>query len=188
MVGLPGDDEARLIETGRCVADLSPAFVRIYPTLVLAGSVLARWYREDRYRPLCLDEAIALSAKLYLLFRRRMVPVVRTGLQLSEDLAAGQSVLAGPYHPAFGHLVQSACYLEAVRRALRRWPVLRDTIELRVQPGSISRMRGHGNENCTALQKEFGFSCVRVLEDCSLKDDLILLPKGRVIRVYEPLI
>ncbi|MCK7505801.1 MAG: hypothetical protein MZV70_18105 [Desulfobacterales bacterium] len=55
MVGLPGDDEAGLLETGRRIADLDPAFVRIYPTLVLAGSLLAEWFRAGRYRPLSLD-------------------------------------------------------------------------------------------------------------------------------------
>jgi histone acetyltransferase (RNA polymerase elongator complex component) len=186
MVGLPGDDEARLLETGRRIVGLSPAFVRIYPTLVLLGSALARWFREDRYRPLSLDEAVDRSMKLYLFFRQRSVPVVRTGLQPSADLAAGRGVVAGPYHPAFGHLVQSACYLAAVQAALRRWSVSSDTIELRVQRSSISRMRGQGNANCTALQKEFGFSVVRVVPDSSLKDDLIVLPEGRVLRVYEP--
>lgn len=186
MVGLPGDDEARLLGTGQRILGLRPAFVRIYPTLVLLGSPLARWFREDRYRPLSLDEAVDLSMKLYLFFRQGSVPVVRTGLQPSAELAVGRGVVAGPHHPAFGHLVQSACYLAAVRRALRRWPVLSDSIELRVPRSSISRMRGLGNANCAALQKEFGFSRVRVVADACLTDDCVVLPEDRMIGVYAP--
>ncbi len=186
MVGLPGDDEVRLLETGRRVADLDPAFVRIYPTLVLDGSPLAMWFRAERYRPLTLDKAVDLSMKVYRFFRQRGIPVIRTGLQASEDLAAGRGVVAGPFHPAFGHLVQSACYLAAVREALRRRPVLRDMIELRVHPKGISRLRGQGNANCAALKSEFGFSEVRVVADSGLEDDLVALPGGRIIRIYKP--
>jgi histone acetyltransferase (RNA polymerase elongator complex component) len=187
MVGLPGDDEVRLLETGRRIADLNPAFVRIYPTLVLDRSPLATWFHAGRYRPLGLDEAVELSMKVYRFFRQRGISVIRTGLQASEDLAAGRGVVAGPFHPAFGHLVQSACYLAAVREALQRRPVLNDTIELHVHPTGIARLRGHGNTNCAALKREFGFSRVRVVTDAGLECDLIALPEGRIIKVYEPI-
>lgn len=187
MVGLPGDDEVRLLETGRRIADLNPSFVRIYPTLVLDGSPLAMWFRAGHYRPLCLDEAVDLSMKVYRFFRQREISVIRTGLQASEELTAGSGVVAGPFHPAFGHLVQGACYLAAVREALRRRPVLSDTMELHVHPKGIARLRGQGNANCAALKREFGFSRVRVVADSGLEGDLIVLPDGRLIKVYEPI-
>jgi histone acetyltransferase (RNA polymerase elongator complex component) len=186
MVGLPGDEEARLLETGRRIAELKPAFVRIYPTLVLAGSLLAEWYRAGRYRSLALSEAVDLTMKLYGLFRQRGIPVIRTGLQPSVELSAGTMVVAGPYHPAFGHLVQSACFLKAVRQALRRRPISRDTLELRVHPRNLSRARGQGNANCGALRQEFGFSRVRVTPDPNLDEEVIALPEGDLIGVYSP--
>lgn len=186
MVGLPGDDEVRLLETGRRIADLNPAFVRIYPTLVLDGSVLAMWFRTGRYRPLSLEEAVYLTMKVYRFFRQCGIPVIRTGLQASDDLADGRGVLAGPFHPAFGHLVQGACYLAAVREALCRQPVLGDTIELHVHPRAIACARGLGNANCAALKREFGYSEVRIVADPGLENDRIKLPDGRIMRVYEP--
>jgi histone acetyltransferase (RNA polymerase elongator complex component) len=187
MVGLPGDDEVRLLETGRRIADLNPAFVRIYPTLVLDGSPLAMWFRAGRYRPLGLDEAVELSMKVYRFFRQRGISVIRTGLQASEDLAAGRGVVAGPFHPAFGHLVQSMCYLAAVREALHRCPVLSDRIELHVNPKGLARLCGQHNSNCAELKREFGFSRVRVVADSGLEADFIGLPDGRIIKVYEPI-
>jgi histone acetyltransferase (RNA polymerase elongator complex component) len=187
MVGLPGDDEARMMETGRRIASLNPAFVRIYPTLVLEGSLLATWFREDRYRPLSLNEAVDLSMKLYRFFRQRGIPVIRTGLQPSEGLNLDSGMVAGPFHPAFGQLVQSACYLEAVRGALGRGDRLPDTIELRVHPSSSSHLRGQGNANLAALRREFGFLNVRVMPDSTLIDEVIALPEGKMIRVYEPI-
>jgi histone acetyltransferase (RNA polymerase elongator complex component) len=184
MVGLPGDEEKRLLETARRIADLSPAFVRIYPTLVLEGSLLAKWYLEDRYRPLPLDEAVDLCMKLYRFMRRNAIPVIRTGLQPTEDLVTGRGLLAGPYHPAFGDLVQSACFLAAVREALRRSPLLKDTIELRVHPRNISRAHGQRNANCAALRKEFGFSAVRVRPDLGLDEEMVALPEGSILNIY----
>ena len=47
MVGLPGDDDKGAMRTARQLAGLGPDFVRIYPTLVLAGSPLARLFRAS---------------------------------------------------------------------------------------------------------------------------------------------
>lgn len=185
MVGLPGDDERRLLETGRRIADLNPAFVRIYPTLVLDESPLAMWFHTGRYRPLSLDEAVDLSMKVYRLFRQRGISVIRTGLQASEDLGVARGVIAGPFHPAFGQLVQSACYLAALREELHRRPVLSDCIELHVHPKGIAHVRGQRNANCAALRREFGFSRVEVVADPGVQRDRIVLPDRRTIRVYE---
>jgi histone acetyltransferase (RNA polymerase elongator complex component) len=184
MVGLPGDDAARLMETGRRIADLKPDFVRIYPTLVLAGSVLERWCQAGRYRPLEVNTAVEQTMPLYRLFRQRGIPVVRTGLQPTEELSRGGAVVAGPFHPAFGHLVQSACFLDAVRNALCRESVLGRTLEIRVHPRSVSRMRGLKNANCEAIKREFGFSNVRVSPHSELQEDAIGLPDGSAVAVY----
>jgi len=184
MVGLPGDDEARLMETGRRIADLKPAFVRIYPTLVLAGSLLGAWYREGRYRPLSVDEAVRQTMPLYRLFRQRGIPVIRTGLQPTEEITSGGAVKAGPFHPAFGHLVQSACFADALRNALRCRVIPRPVLEIRVHPRSVARMRGLRKANCATLSQEFGFSEVNVRPDSELAEDAIGLPDGRVVSAY----
>jgi histone acetyltransferase (RNA polymerase elongator complex component) len=184
MVGLPGDKDASLLETGRRVAGLCPAFVRIYPTLVLEGSLLASWFREGRYRPLSLEEAVDLGMKLYGGLRQRRIPVIRTGLQPTADLAGSRGVLAGPFHPAFGELVQSACYLDAIRRELRVRPFSGAALGLQVHPANISRTRGQRNANCAALRGEFGFNAVRVIPDAGLDDEMVALPDGRVISVF----
>jgi hypothetical protein len=95
-------------------------------------------------------------------------------------------VVDGPYHPAFGQLVQSACFLEALRSALRHRPILKETLELRVHPRSISNARGQRNANCTALRREFGFAAVRVAPDPNLDEEVIALPEGNLIGVYSP--
>lgn len=184
MVGLPGDDEVRLMETGRRVADFKPAFVRIYPTLVLAGSLLETWYQEGRYRPLTVDEAVEQTVPLYRLFRQHGIPVIRTGLQPTEEITPGGAVKAGPFHPAFGHLVQSKCFADAIRNALQRMSIPRQTLEIRVHPHSVARMRGLRNANCGTFRREFGFEKVSVRPDSELAEDQMALPDGRVVSAY----
>ncbi|MBU2621319.1 MAG: radical SAM protein, partial [Proteobacteria bacterium] len=107
MIGLPGDDEIRSLYTAHRISELSPDFVRIYPTIVLAGSSLAVLYMKGKYVPLSLEEGVSITKKAYLIFREKNIKVIRMGLQATEDLREGTSILAGPYHPAFGHLVYS---------------------------------------------------------------------------------
>jgi histone acetyltransferase (RNA polymerase elongator complex component) len=185
MVGLPGEDPDISAETGRRIAALAPDFVRIYPTLVLAGSELERRFHEGRYQPLSLDQAVARTAGLYRFFRARRIPVIRTGLQATRDLAPGGAVVAGPHHPAFGQLVQSACFRQALLVALRQTPIAGRAVTMRVHPRSLARLRGHRNETIARLKAEFGWQCVEVKPHDSLPEDAILLPGGRLIRVYE---
>lgn len=153
MVGLPGDTPEKALATGKAIADLHPDFVRIYPTLVLGSSPLARRYRSGRYQPMPLQAAVTLVRQLYGRFMEKDIPVVRMGLQLSGDFDTRADVLAGPYHPAFGHLVLSEYFLE---RALCRIPpgsVYGEELVLRVHPDSIPKMRGDKNRNIEILEK-----------------------------------
>jgi len=184
MAGLPGDDENRLMETGRRIAELAPDFVRIYPTVVLAGSPLEKWYREGMYAPLALDAAVDLVRKLYGLFRAHSIPVIRMGLQATDDLLAGGAVLAGPWHPAFGHLVLCAAFLTAARRALKEGGGPGLELVLKVHPRSVSRMRGMHNASCNLLKRDFGLRRVDVAPDPALAEDEIAVQGGRVMKVW----
>jgi histone acetyltransferase (RNA polymerase elongator complex component) len=183
MAGLPGDDETRLMETGRRIAELAPDFIRIYPTVVLAGSPLEKWYREGMYQPLALDAAVDLVQRLYGLFRAQSIPVIRMGLQATDDLGASGAVLAGPWHPAFGHLVLCAVFLTAARRALSEGGCRGLELVLKVHPRSVSRMRGMRNASCKLLKQDFGFRRVDVAPDPALAEDEIAVQGGRIVKV-----
>ena len=165
MVGLPGDDPARTLASARRIVNLEPDFIRIYPTLVIEHSPLAGWYRQGRYCPSSLTDSVDLVKKLYQLFRQNKIAVIRMGLQPTADLDNGTTVLAGPYHPAFGHLVQSAVFFD---RAVELIQARRDGSQgsrliLRVHPRNISRMRGLNNQNIDALKSRFdldGLDCI----------------------------
>ena len=168
MVGLPGESEASSLITAQKIAALQPDFVRIYPTIVVKNSRLARWYQNGTYTPLSLEQAVNRVKTLYLFFNGHHIKVVRMGLQASADLELNQTILAGPYHPAFGHMVYSAVFFDAALKAISASKTLADTITIRVNPSSISKMRGLNNLNIKMLKNRYHFKAINILPDDSL--------------------
>lgn len=178
MAGLPGDDDAGAISTGRQIAALSPDFVRIYPTVVLEHSPLASWYRQGKYQPMSLSAGVSLVKRLYLMFREYDIPVIRMGLQTTADLENGAVLLAGPFHPAFGHIVIAQIYCERVAEVLKDIKGALESVTLCVHPKRISAMRGLKNENIHGLKNRFHIRHIEVTGDPSMPDHYIALMTG----------
>jgi histone acetyltransferase (RNA polymerase elongator complex component) len=160
MVGLPGDTRDQLLAGTRRLADLEPDVARIYPLMVLGGSRLAQWYQDGRYTPLDLDQSVEMVKEMVKIFEQARVKVIRMGLQASEMMEDKASVLAGPWHPAFGHLVLSALVYDQVCEDLE--PFQLDSpknqgchICLAVHPRFESRLRGDKNSNLEKLARAY---------------------------------
>jgi histone acetyltransferase (RNA polymerase elongator complex component) len=175
MVGLPGDDDAGAISTGRQIAALCPDFVRIYPAVVLEHSPLADWYRKGRYTPLSLSAGVSLVKRLYLMFQESHIPVIRMGLQATADLENGSILLAGPFHPAFGHLVIAESYRDRAIELLEGSGIALEAVTFRVNPKRISTMRGLKNENIHYLKNRFDIRRIDVSGDPLMPDHQISL-------------
>jgi histone acetyltransferase (RNA polymerase elongator complex component) len=171
MVGLPGEDEAGSLFTSRRIGELEPDVVRIYPTIVLKNSLLAKWYENGSYRPWSLERSVAHVKTLYLFFKKKNIPVIRMGLQAAEDLDNGTAVLAGPYHPAFGHMVHSKIFLDMAGTMLKDMKRGHDTVIIKVHPHSISKMRGMKNSNVETLKRKFQIRSLKIIPDPSLDED-----------------
>lgn len=184
MIGLPGETSEELMESAHRIAALIPNFVRIYPTLVLEGSKLAHLHRSGKYLPLSLSQAVTYAKDLFLLFQKQRIPVIRMGLQASEDLDQGGAVLAGPYHPAFGHLVFSSIYLDAMRRLLSRKPLHVSQVTIFANAKEISRARGLKNQNLTILNKDFNLSELKVLPDSDLPAGTLSMENVEIESVF----
>ena len=171
MVGLPGDDENKSMDTAHKIAVLSPDLVRIYPTIVLANSRLAKWYQNKTYTPWDLERCVTFVKKLYLFFKNKNILVIRMGLQASEDLERGATILAGPYHPAFGHMVHSEIFLDMATATLKAERECHKTITIKVHPRSISKMRGLKNENVETLKSKFHIKSLEIIPDPTIAED-----------------
>jgi len=102
MIGLYGSAPENDVATARKIIAMNPDTVRIHPAIAVEGTDLARLYREGLYTPQSLDDAVNLCAKLLGMFHNAGIGVIRVGLHDTPTL--GQSVVAGPYHPAFREL------------------------------------------------------------------------------------
>lgn len=124
MVGLPGDSEEKALRSVLDLLPYRPDMARIYPVLVLAQTELAAMYERKEYAPLSLENAVRICGRMFALFWRASVPVIRMGLQPTAEISFGSaSLLAGPFHPSFGYLVKSDLKREQIAMALREHPV-----------------------------------------------------------------
>ncbi|MDL2321645.1 radical SAM protein [Desulfosarcina sp. OttesenSCG-928-B08] len=173
MVGLPGDDAAGAMETARQLVLLKPDFVRIYPTLVLADSPLASLFSAGRYLPMALDACVTLVKNLFLFFQAHHIPVIRMGLQASDGLSDGRNVLAGPWHPAFGHLVHSEIALDAIESMLKNEMPVSGPLSITVHPTRVSRVQGLNRRNLAILKDRYQVDEIVIHQDESLSPDQI---------------
>ena len=97
------------------------------------------------------------------------------GLQATADLENGSILLAGPFHPAFGHLVIAEIYRDRVIELLKTSGRALEAITLRVNPKRISAMRGLKNENIHYLKNRFHIRHIDVTGDPLMPDHHIAL-------------
>lgn len=106
MLGLPGDNAVKSYETARKVLLMKPDMIRIYPTLVIRNTALENMMTNGTYLPMTIQEAVSVSSRILMAFTLAEIPVIRIGLQPTENIQFGKDVVAGPFHPAFRQLVQ----------------------------------------------------------------------------------
>lgn len=169
MAGLPGDSRQRFLFTVSETCILKPDLVRIYPTVVLGGTVLAKWYHGGSYRPLDLETALEWCADAYERFSRAGIPVARMGLHPDPQLRRPGIVIAGPLHPAFGYLVRVRWWRKKVDAFMKRQQKIGTGLKLEVPRRQISEMIGPGRQNIDYLKKRWRLLRVEVRADSELR-------------------
>lgn len=151
MVGLPestGNDE---IKTAKDLISLKPKIVRIYPVLVIKGTELEREYLSGEYNPLSVEQAVQTSKDLLKLFNKKHIKVIRIGLQNTSEIKGpdeeNSQVVAGPYHPAFRQLVESALWYDLISEKLKRVNMKIKNVQIDVNPSDINNIVGHKSCN-----------------------------------------
>lgn len=166
MLGLPGDTREGALQTAREVIGLQPAMVRIYPTLVIRDTALETLYTTGKYQPLELEDAVTLTAELMDLYEDANIPVIRVGLQPTEQMES--EIIAGPYHPAFRQLANSIRAYKEIERLLKLGGGKSDKMEVQiqeeskiaiVQSGTFSPSDIIGQKGCNRerLEKSYGY-------------------------------
>jgi hypothetical protein len=153
--GLPGSMPGEALRSAKRALEIAPDFVRVYPVLVLAGSRLEHLYESRRYRPLTLEEGVALCRDLLTLFEDAGIPVVRMGFQPAIDLDGGARVLAGPWHPALRAIVDASLWYDRMSKLIADNFRFQKELTLTANPRDESRVRGVQGSNLKRLKEKF---------------------------------
>ena len=173
MTGLPGATPESDLTTAKQLAALKPDGVRVYPTVIVRDTALYQLWQAGKYQEHTVEDAVETCARLLPVFENAGIPVIRLGLNPTEELSAGAAV-AGAYHPALGELVHSRLMLQEARQILQDVPP-HSAVTLAVARGKTSQMTGQHRQNVETLCREFGLRSLKIKET-----DL----KGREIQIF----
>ncbi len=176
MPGLPGEDWPSFLATAAAALALRPDFLRIYPAVVLAGTELAAMYTAGAYRPLAIDAAVARAAYLKVSSENLAIPVIRVGLQASKELSG--SIVAGPYHPAFGAMVEAYLFRVMVAGLLEKIAPGPSAPVLRHHPRDTSAVRGIKKENLLSWRKYGRRAPGRLVADWPTRGEVALIHRN----------
>lgn len=165
MIGLPGDSRVKDLETARRVVGMKPETVRIYPTLVVKDTRLAEMYAAGYYRPLTLEEAVDITADMFIILDGAGIRVIRMGLHPTSELASGEALVAGPFHPGFGELVYSELFFRQAVLAVKAKCscVSCEGIKVFVNRRDVSKMIGQRGRNRGRLREYLNIDRLRVV-------------------------
>ncbi len=150
MPGLPGWSKGSTAWNHKALSALVPDLLRLYPVLVIKGTPLEGLYRQGKYTPLGLDEAITQCADYFSLARAHQIRIIKLGLPSNLD---PRDVVAGPWHPAFGELVKAELLCRRLQEKQPRGgeiPLLRaEAALLKSHSGFYQRILAKRIGNCT---------------------------------------
>ena len=156
MIGLPESTWIDELNTAKDLAKLKPKIVRLYPVLVIKNTELEKEYEKGEYEPLAVEQAVERCKELYYFFTKRKVTVIRMGLQSTELICSPENekseVVAGPYHEAFGQLVEDSIWYDSILEKIKKFNVKVKEIEIEVNPENINNVIGHKKENIQKLK------------------------------------
>lgn len=141
MIGLPLDSIEKSIKTANKIVELKAKTTRIYPTLVIENTPLATLFREKKYIPLSIDEAVVWTKEIYKIFIENNITILRVGLHPSKDILSGKGFLAGPFHVSFREKVLTALWRDRFKS------IPTNTSTIIVNPKDINYAIGYNSEN-----------------------------------------
>lgn len=159
MVGLPESTRIDEINTAKALIKLKPKMVRIYPVLVVKNTKLEKECEEGNYQPLSVVQAVEVCKEIVRIFANKKIDIIRIGLQNTDEISdptnKNSEVVAGPYHPAFRQLVESAMWYDAIVGKIKKLNAKVKEVEVSVNPIDANNVIGHKKENVMKLKDTY---------------------------------
>ena len=178
MIGLPEATEKDDIQTAKDLIKLKPKMVRIYPVLVIKNTELEREYNSKEFVPLNVAQAVERAKEIVKLFNNKKIEVIRIGLQNTDTITDPKNkeseVVAGPYHPAFGQLVDDAILYDVIVKDIKKINAKVIKVEIQANKKDINNVVGHKQENIKKLKNTYAV-IAQVKENPKIKQGKIKL-------------
>ncbi len=159
MIGLPESTKIDEINTAKQLIKLKPKMIRLYPVLVIKDTELEKEYLEGTYKPVSLAQAVETCKELVYMFDKKKINIIRIGLQNTDNItdpeANGSDVVAGPYHPAFGQLVEDSIWYDCIVNKIKKISAKVKEVEIKVNKQDVGNVIGHKKSNIIKLKETY---------------------------------
>jgi histone acetyltransferase (RNA polymerase elongator complex component) len=153
MIGLPLDTIEKSKQTAKKILVLGAKSTRIYPTLVIENTPLATLFREKKYKPLTIEEAVEWTKEVYKIFLNKDITVLRVGLHPSKDILSGKGFLAGPFHVSFFELVLTSLWKDKFsdKEFIDNFSSCK-AVTIKINPNDVAYAVGYNSSNKKFLE------------------------------------
>ncbi|MGH4138096.1 elongator complex protein 3 [Clostridium sp.] len=191
MLGLPGDNINKDIETAKGVIALKPDNCRIYPALVIKDTPMEKMYVNQLFKPYSLNEAVNISKVIYSMMVANKINVIRIGLQPTAEISEGHDLIAGPFHPAFRELVEGSIYNDLLYDLILndfKNDINSKRALVRLNPKDISKLYANGKSFFNDMKKQINTISIEVFQDITIERGSIsvcISEKCIIMTIYE---
>lgn len=189
MLGLPGDNIEKDIQTVQKSILMKPDIYRIYPALIIKNTPMERMYNSGTYKPYELYEAVEIAKTIYSMLIANNIKVIRVGLQPTEEINVGKELVAGPFHPAFRELVESRLYNQLILSQIPK--DYKDKILIKINGKDLSKLYADKKKFFNDMIKQLKTLNVQVIQDNHVERGALLLitkENEKKMSIYEYII
>lgn len=172
MLGLPGDNFEKLMQTAKYIVDLGASETRIYPVLILKDTHLEELYRRGLFQSLSIEESVEMVAKLVHFFKENNIKILKVGLHPSEAYTSENELVAGPYHPSFYELVLTQIWKDRLGKKLKTFNK-EENILIRANKFEINSIVGHKSSNKIWLKENYPNAIIK-LDESLIKGEFVI--------------
>ena len=159
MIGLPESTRLDELNTAKDLAKLKPKIIRLYPVLVIKNTELEEEYKNGEYEPVTVNKAVEICKELLYFFEKKKIKVIRIGLQNTDLISNPENVesevVAGPYHEAFGQLVEDSIWYDKILNEIKKFNTKVIEAQIEVNPANVNNVVGHKRGNIEKLKETY---------------------------------
>ncbi len=136
-IGLPDSTKIDELNTAKELAKLRPNLVRIYPMLVIKNTALEKDFKDGKYEPLALNQAVERCKEEVYQFNRKRVKNINIVKQNELNKSEDTEIIAGPYHVAFAQLVADAIWYDSIVDRIKKVNTKVRKVNIEVNPKEL---------------------------------------------------